>query len=74
MHIKTSQHIDEIKITGKTLAQPQQPGNPGDADQPSQPPVSTLNVEVTIPLKYLSNFWRAVDLPLINCEVEFDFS
>ena len=29
-----------------------------------------LNVEVTIPLKYLSNFWKSLDLPLINCETE----
>ena len=26
--------------------------------------------EVVIPLKYLSNFWRSLDIPLINCEVE----
>ena len=31
-------------------------------------------VEVTIPLKYLSNFWRFLDLPLINCERELDLS
>ena len=23
-----------------------------------------------IPLKYLSNFWRTLEMPLINCEVE----
>ena len=22
-----------------------------------------------IPLKYLSNFWRALEMPLINCEI-----
>ena len=27
-----------------------------------------LQVKITILLKYLSNFWRPVDLPLINCE------
>ena len=31
-----------------------------------------LNVEVTI--QYLSNIWRSLGLPLINCEVEFDLS
>ena len=25
-----------------------------------------------VPLKYLSNFWRSVDLRLINCEIELD--
>ena len=36
--------------------------------------VPTLNVEVTIPIKYVRNLWRFIDLPLINCEVEFDLS
>ena len=26
------------------------------------------NVEIVVPLKYLSNFWRTLDFPLINCE------
>ena len=26
--------------------------------------------EIALPLKYLSNFWRSLDIPLINCEVE----
>ena len=29
----------------------------------------TKNVEIIIPLKYLSNFWRTLEMPLINCEV-----
>ena len=29
-----------------------------------------VNPEVVAPLKYLSDFWRSVDLPLINCEIE----
>ena len=27
---------------------------------------NTLNVELLVSLKYLSNFWRFLDLPLIN--------
>ena len=27
------------------------------------------DVEIMVPLKYLSNFWRTLELPLINCEV-----
>ena len=27
-------------------------------------------VEIMIPLKYLSNFWRTLEMPLITCEVE----
>ena len=28
-----------------------------------------MNVEILVPLKYLSNFWRTLAMPLINCEV-----
>ena len=27
------------------------------------------NAEITVPFKYLSNFWRTLEMPLINCEV-----
>ena len=29
----------------------------------------TKYVEIMVPLKYLSNFWRTLEMPLINCEV-----
>ena len=35
---------------------------------------SFTNVEVVIPLTYLSNFWRNLDIPLINCEVKIILS
>ena len=50
---------------------PERSENEGD---PNRPPVPTLNVEVTIQLKHLSNFWRFLDLPLINCETELCLS
>ena len=27
-------------------------------------------VKITVPLKYLSNFWRSLEMPLINCNVK----
>ena len=30
---------------------------------------NTNEVECSVPLKHLSNFWRTLDMPLINCEV-----
>ena len=30
------------------------------------------NVELAIPLKYLGNFWRALNIPLISCEVSLE--
>ena len=41
----------KIKITGKTL-------NNNDNEK---------GVEIMVPLKYLSNFWRTLEMPLINC-------
>ena len=30
---------------------------------------NTNNVEIAAPLKYLSNFWRTLEMPLINSEI-----
>ena len=30
---------------------------------------NTKDVEIIVPLKYLNNFWRTLEMPLINCEV-----
>ena len=29
----------------------------------------TKNVKIMVPLKYLSHFWKTLEMPLINCEV-----
>ena len=29
----------------------------------------TKNVQIMVPLKYFSNFWRTLEMPLINCEI-----
>ena len=31
-------------------------------------------VKIAVPLKYLSNFWRSLEMPLINCKVELSLS
>ena len=33
-----------------------------------------INVEIMFPLKYLINFWRALEMSLINCEVNLIFT
>ena len=30
---------------------------------------NTKDVEMIVPLKYFSNFWRTLEMPFINCEV-----
>ena len=31
-------------------------------------------VKIAVPLKYLSNFWRSLEIPLINCKVELSLT
>ena len=40
--------------------------NPKNIDHSAHSPVPSLNVLVTIAFKYFSNFWRSLDLSLIN--------
>ena len=47
----------KIKITGKTNNNNNNNNN------------NVKDVEIKVPLKYLSNFWRTLEMPLINCEV-----
>ena len=37
-------------------------------------PDNLIDAEIVVPLKYLSNIWRFLDLSLINCELELDLS
>ena len=32
----------------------------------------TQEIELAIPLKYLGNFWRALNMPLISCEISLE--
>ena len=49
----------KIKITGQTAA------NNNDCNIAGR-----KDVEIMVPLKYLSNFWRNLEMPLTDCEVE----
>ena len=48
------------KLFGNTEAQP----NPNDANG------ILKNTTIAVPLKYLSNFWKSLKMPLINCKVK----
>ena len=43
-------------------------GNTYDGDDANK--IGKNETEVIIPLKHLSNFWRILNIPLINCEKE----
>ena len=36
--------------------------------------VRRLNVKVDVPLKYLSNFFRSLEMPLINCKIKLNLT
>ena len=36
--------------------------------------IGKLNVKVVVPLKYLSNFFRSLEMPLINCKVKLNLT
>ena len=36
--------------------------------------MARLNVEIVVPLKYLSNFFRSLEMPLINCQVKLNLT
>ena len=44
-------------------------GNPVVADN-----IARRNVKVVVPLKYLSNFSRSLEMPLINCKIKLNLT
>ena len=36
--------------------------------------IARRNVKVVVPLKYLSNFFRSLEMPLINCEIKLNLT
>ena len=32
------------------------------------------NTKIVVPLKYLSNFWRSLEMPLINCQIHLELN
>ena len=67
----------KIKIIGNTYDVDARIPNPDGAGQIDNPIYNvnkngTQKVELAIPLKYLGNFWRALNIPLISCEVSLE--
>ena len=52
-------------ITGKTSNANQEDG--GNTEEGNTK--TKKNLEIVVPLKHLSNFWRNLDMSLINCEI-----
>ena len=48
-------------------------GNIAAAD-PDAARIARLNVKIVVPLKYLSNFFRSLEMPLINCKIKLNLT
>ena len=51
-------HLNKAKITGQT----------GDGNNDTI--AGTVDIKIMGPLKYLINFWKTLEMPLINCEID----
>ena len=63
----------KTKITMKEEVKLAQSGDERAANKLLTDPLPFLNIEVTIPFKYLRNVWRSLVLPYFNCKVELNF-
>ena len=63
----TANNSDSLKYKIKLL------GNVTEVDSDAAG-VRRLNVKVVVPLKYLSNFFRSLEMPLINCKIKLNLT
>ena len=69
-------NFDNINVSNTSKYKNKITGNTYDVDAGAQGydvnKNRTQEVELAIPLKYLGNFWRALNIPLISCEVSLE--
>ena len=59
----TADNSDSLKYKIKLLGNPEVNNN-----------IARRNVRVVVPLKYLSNFFRSLEMPLINCKIKLNLT
>ena len=62
-HIANTNKFRSFKYKGKLL------GNTVAQDAPNQANGILKNATIAVPLRYLSNFWILLKMPLINCKI-----
>ena len=65
-NISVTDNFKSLKYKAKLL------GNKEDRDDNAANGI-LKNAIIAVSLKYLSNFWRSIEMPLINCNVELKF-
>ena len=56
----------------KLLGNPNTVATPAPAGGGNPNGISILNVKVVVPLKYLNNFFRSLEMPLVNCKIKLN--
>ena len=59
----TADNSSSLKYKISLLGNPVVPNN-----------IARINVKVVVPLKYLSNFFRSLEMPLINCKIKLNLT
>ena len=61
---------DEIEDDDLTVDGSHIPNNSSSFKYKSSLATNRNGIKIAVPLKYLNNFWRSLEMPLINCKVE----
>ena len=70
----TANNPDSFKYKDNLLGNPNTVVTPAPAAGDDPNGISRLSVKVVVPLKYLSNFFRSVEMPLINCKIKLNLT
>ena len=70
----TANNSDSFKYKVNLLGNPNTVVTPAPADGGNPNAISRLGVKVVVPLRYLSNFFRSLEMPLINCKVKLNLT
>ena len=70
----TADNSTSFKYNVNLLGNPNAVVTPAPAAGVDPNGISRLNVKVFVPLKYLSNFFRSLEMPLINCKIKLNLT
>ena len=70
----TVNNSNSFKYKVNLLGNPKTVVTPGPVAGGDPNGISRLSVEVVAPLKYLSNFFRSLEMPIINCKIELNLT
>ena len=74
INVLTVNNSDSFKYKVHLLGNPNTVVTPAPAAGGNPNGISTLSVKVVLPLKYLANFFRSLEMPLINCKVKLNLT